>query len=172
MVSDRRALSEFDAAYPRLVTAAFHAAGRFFRFDESQVEDVVAETMARTCERWERVRRHDKPEGWVVVCAKNVCLEHLRARSRWTAVDALDAPPAPDESERLAVSAEIAAALGQLTRRQRDVAVLRYFMDLDESETAAAMGTSVSKVRTAAHEARARLRVLLANFYGSEDVSA
>jgi DNA-directed RNA polymerase specialized sigma24 family protein len=31
--------------------------------------------------------------------------------------------------------------------------------------TAAAMGTSVSKVKTAAHEARGRLRVLLADVY-------
>ncbi len=79
MASDRQAKAEFDHAYPRLVSAAYRAARGFFRYDPSQVEDAVAETMARTYERWERVRSHESPTGWVVVCAKNVCLEHLRA---------------------------------------------------------------------------------------------
>src|SRR5689334_15092708 len=74
--SDRRALAEFDAAYPHLVTVAERSVRRFFRFAPDSVDDAVSETMTRTYERWERVRRHDNPAGWVVVCAKHVCLEH------------------------------------------------------------------------------------------------
>jgi len=80
--SDGQVRREFDAAYPSLVSAAVNAAQKFFRFNASQVEDVVAETMARAYEHWERVRRHPNPIGWVVVCAKNVCLEQLRKDAR------------------------------------------------------------------------------------------
>jgi RNA polymerase sigma factor (sigma-70 family) len=170
--SDERALGEFNAAYPRLVTAAAQAVRKFFRYDPSLVEDSVAETMARTYERWERVRRHDNPVGWVVVCAKNVCLEQLRANARQTRVSTPsrdDVDIFIDLSDETAVSVTISRTLDQLSKRQRDVAVLRYLMDCDEQTTAAAMGTSVSKVKTAAHEARGRLRVLLADVYQDTD---
>jgi RNA polymerase sigma factor (sigma-70 family) len=160
---DAKALEEFDAAYPRLVLVAYRKVGRFFGHDPSRVEDAVAETMARTFERWERVRRHERPDGWVVVCAKNVCLEHLRTSARQAGAAPLQDVPAPtgDLAERAALSATVWDTLGQLSKRQRDVAVLRYLMDCDEATTAAALGMTVSKVRTAAHEARGRLRTLL-----------
>src|SRR5262245_37871011 len=82
VVSDGQAQGEFDRAYPSHVTTAARAAQKFFRYNEALVEDTVAETMARTFERWERVRRHPNPAGWVVVCAKNVCLEQLRQSAR------------------------------------------------------------------------------------------
>ena len=168
MGSDREARAEFDAAYPRLVTAAVHAVQKFFRYDASQVEDAVAETMARTYEHWERVRRHENPVGWVVVCAKNVCLEQLRANARRPPTSTTrgnDVDVFIDLSDATAVSVTISQSLDQLSKRQRDVAVLRYLMDCDEATTAAAIGTTVSRVKTAAHEARGRLRALLADVY-------
>jgi RNA polymerase sigma factor (sigma-70 family) len=169
MGSEARALAEFDAAYPRLVTEAFRGAQRFFRYYKSRVDDAVAETMARTYERWEKVRRHDNPSGWVVICAKNVCLEQLRADARQgrAAPSVHDGQPLrSDHAEQTAVASTIWKALDQLSKRQRDVAVLRYLMDLDEAATAQALGTTISKVKTAAHEARGRLRTLLAETYG------
>ena len=169
--SDGQVRREFDAAYPSLVSAAVNAAQKFFRFNASQVEDVVAETMARAYEHWERVRRHPNPIGWVVVCAKNVCLEQLRKDARrsasWAARN--DTDLFVDLSDETAVSVTIAQSLKRLSRRQRDVIVLRYLMDYDEQTTAAVMGTSVSNVRAAAHEARQRLNPLLANVYGAMD---
>ena len=74
-----------------------------------------------------------------------------------------------DLSDETAVSVTIAESLKRLSRRQRDVIVLRYLMDYDEQTTAAVMGTSVSNVKAAAHEARQRLNPLLANVYGAMD---
>jgi RNA polymerase sigma factor (sigma-70 family) len=175
MASDRQALEEFDAAYPRLVTAAHRAVRNFFRYDASYVEDAVAETMARTYERWERVRRHDNPSGWVVVCAKNVCLEQLRANTRRTRVAAAsrdERVPPVDYEEHTVLAATIWQTLDQLSKRQRDVAVMRYLMDCDEATTARALGMTVSKVKAAAHEARGRLRAILADWDADPEVSA
>jgi RNA polymerase sigma factor (sigma-70 family) len=166
--SDERARVEFDGVYPQLVVAAHKAASSFFRYDPTRTEDIVAEALARTYERWEKVRRHDNPVGWVVVCTKNVCLEEIRreSRARTRAATPAGAIEQGDQAEERAVAHAIASALDQLSKRQRDVAVLRYLMDLDEATTASALGTTVSRVKTAAHEARERLRVLLGDHYG------
>jgi RNA polymerase sigma factor (sigma-70 family) len=166
--SDRRAQTEFDGLYAQLVVAAHKAASSFFRYDPARTEDIVAEALARTYERWEKVRRHDNPVGWVVVCTKNVCLEEIRReiRARKHSPAPIDPVGYGDQAEESAAAQAIAHALDQLSKRQRDVAVLRYLMDLDEATTASALGTTVSKVKTAAHEARGRLRALLDDYYG------
>lgn len=49
-------------------------------------------------------------------------------------------------------------ALAALGPRQRAVVVLRYWLDLTEAETAAALGCSVGTVKSQASRALARLR--------------
>ena len=85
---------------------------------------------------WERVRRRQRPDGWVVVSAKNVCLEHLRTSARQAGAAPLQdiAAPTGDLAERAALCTTVWDTLGQLSRRQRDVAVLRYLMDCDRSD--------------------------------------
>jgi RNA polymerase sigma factor (sigma-70 family) len=169
--SDGQAQAEFDAAYPSLVSAADYAIGKFFRYDESLIEDAVVETMARTYERWERFRRHDDPIGWVAACAKNVCLEQLRetARRPPSSTDADEAGNVVALADTAAVSATICRALDRLSRHQRDVVVLRYLMGFDEATTAAAIGTTIAKVKSVASDARRRIGVLLADVYRDPD---
>jgi DNA-directed RNA polymerase specialized sigma24 family protein len=150
MRGDEQARIEFDASFPVLVTVACHAAQRFFRFDDSVVRNAVAETMAQTYERWERVRHHDNAAGWVIVRTKDVCLEFLRAKS---------------ETEDEPISESIVDTLDRLSRRQRDVAVLRYLMDCDEATTAVALGTTESKVNALAEKARHHMRGDLDGLY-------
>jgi DNA-directed RNA polymerase specialized sigma24 family protein len=154
MRGDEETRIEFDATFPGLVTVACHAARRFFRFDESVVRNAVAETMAQTYERWERVRHHESPAGWVIVRTKDVCLEFLRAKS---------------ETEDQPISENIVDTLDRLTKRQRDVAVLRYLMDCDEPTTAVALGTTESKVNARAEKARHRIRGDLDGVYDVAD---
>ena len=157
MRGEEEARTEFDASFPGLVTVACHTAQRFFRFDEVVVRNVVAETMAQTYEGWERIRRRDNPTGWVIVRSKDVCLEFLRAMS---------------ETEDQAISEHIVDTLDRLPRRQRDVAVLRYLMDCDETTTALALGTTAEKVNAWAEKARHRLRSDLDGVYDFADEAA
>jgi DNA-directed RNA polymerase specialized sigma24 family protein len=151
VVSDRRTLEEFDAAYPRLVAVAHRAAREFFRYDPSKVDDAVGETMARTFARWETVRRHESPLGWVVVCAKDVCLEHLRTDAH--------------EGE---LPATIWQCLRQVPKRQRSVAVLRFLMGFDKTATVRALGRSFESVETATRAAGEPLRPILVDLYGGD----
>jgi DNA-directed RNA polymerase specialized sigma24 family protein len=144
--SKGRTLAEFDATFPFLVFAADFGVGRFFRYDASLIEDAVAETVARTYEHWERVRRDKNPIAWVAGCSMEVCLERLRADETTT-------------------SETIVRALDRLPKRQREVAVLRCLMDCDEPTTAAAMGVTVLEVRSTALDAWRQLGAPLSGVY-------
>jgi RNA polymerase sigma factor (sigma-70 family) len=53
---------------------------------------------------------------------------------------------------------DLVRALAALPPRQRAAVVLRYFVDLSEADTAAAMGCSVGTVKSHTHKAIHRLR--------------
>ena len=86
-------------------------------------------------------------------------LRHLRVVRR-----------APSEPGRDAASAETLAlanramwdALATLTRRQRQVLVLRYWLDLDQQAIAETLGVAVGTVKATTHHAMAALREALA----------
>jgi RNA polymerase sigma factor (sigma-70 family) len=56
----------------------------------------------------------------------------------------------------------ILAALRLLPHRQREVLVLRYYLDLPDAEISAVMGIGPSSVRSAAHRGLGGLERLLA----------
>lgn len=64
---------------------------------------------------------------------------------------------APDDVGRLADRQLLRAALARLPHRQRTAVVLRYYLDLSESDTAETMGCSVGTVKTLASRGRAAL---------------
>jgi DNA-directed RNA polymerase specialized sigma24 family protein len=77
---------------------------------------------------------------------------------RWrgeTPAEAVPEGPAPDGGRDL----DLVSALAGLSPRQRAVVVLRYFEDLTEAETAAALGCSVGTVKAHHSRAIAHLRV-------------
>lgn len=53
-------------------------------------------------------------------------------------------------------------AVRRLARRQREVVVLRFFLDLSVEQTAATLGTSQGTVKSYTARALARMRALLA----------
>jgi RNA polymerase sigma factor (sigma-70 family) len=148
------------------VTRAARVAARRRLGATTLVDDVVAETLVRMVERWDRLAGHENLAGWAARCADLVGLEVLRREQRAgvpePAAGAAEAAPDPDVGARVAVSDELAAALAMLSPRQRSVMTLRYLEDLDEATTASRLGLSAANVRAAAHEGRARLRRLLA----------
>ncbi len=149
---------QFDAAYEVLFTATKTAVTNFFRDDTSAVADAVAETMAQTFEHWERVRAQHNRVAWVVGCAKNVCVTQLRATARRRG------------ASKQAVT--LWETLHRLPNRERDVAVLRFLMDCDDTTTAAALGTSVANIDHVARSVRRRLPKDLRDVYADTGARA
>jgi len=142
--------------YARLVNAVSLTAGSI-----AAAEDAVQEALVRA---WTSRDRIESPTAWVAVVAMNL------ARSAWRrsaaerrARDRLEQPRSPTAAdlERL----DVERAVGALPRRQREVAVLRYFLQCDTRETATALGVSEGTVKNSLSKARAALAMTL----GDED---
>src|SRR2546423_14320253 len=95
-------------------------------------EDAVQEALARAWERDERGHRIDSLEAWVTKVATNL------ARSRWRRirVERRHVSERATPSEPSGELVDLRRALELLPRRQREVTVLRYCLDLDVLEIA------------------------------------
>lgn len=114
-------------------------------------EEQLAEAFARAWAAWRKVSRHPAPAAWVVHTALNAGASSWRRRSRELPLADLDTPAPPASYADLDDVA--LTALRRLPARQREVLVLRVFLDLDVDTTAAQLGIAPGTVR--AHQARA-----------------
>ena len=140
--------------WPAMVRLAYGLTG-----DPGHAEDVAQAAFARAYASWSRVAGTGDPDAYV---RKIVINENLsRFRKRRVAEDLVGAVPErpgqpaaepPGESEALL------RALRKLGPRQRAVIVARYWMDMSEAETAAALNCSVGTVKSQASRALATLR--------------
>ena len=137
--------------------------------DRPTAEDVVQEAFAGLYRRWEKLSDPGKALPYVRASVLNDCRSQLRRHGRAPAVTAAaglaDAAPPVVSAESAVLSAEqsrsVLRALRQLPPRQREVLVLRFYLDLSEREIAAAMGIGPSTVRSTAHRALGALGRML-----------
>ena len=148
---------DFDDAYPALFRDAYRVAFRLLG-DREDAADVAQEACARACVRWRRLTRGGDPTPWVVRVAGNLAIDRWRRR-RTAASHVVPVAPVLGLPDRV----DLHRALDALSRRQREVIVLRYFADLPEAAVADALGCSVGSVKTHASRGLAALRAALAD---------
>jgi RNA polymerase sigma-70 factor (sigma-E family) len=133
--------------------------------DLATAEDVVQDAFERLHRGWHGLRQPSSSLAYVRSSVLNGCRSvHRRAAVARKHVPRLAEPPGA-RSEDAASAAddrgEMAAALRLLPRRQREVLVLRYYLDLDVDEIAGTLRISPSGVRaTNARGLAALARVL------------
>ncbi len=138
----------FDALYGRAYGVGYQIIGR-----RAEAEDVAQEALARALLRWSRVRDH--AEAWVVRVAGNLAYGWWRKNGRLTSLVEQPSLATPGPSgERI----DLIRALRRLSKRQREVVMLRYVADLPEADVAAALGCSVGTVKQHASRGLASLR--------------
>lgn len=131
--------------------------------DRGAAEDVVQDAFSGLYRRWAYLSDRDKALAYVRSAVFNACRSALR-RAR----PELSAEPADDIGRPVQASAETAvideeervaimAALRRLPHRQREVLVLRFYLEMTDHEIAAEMGIGASTVRSTAHRALAAL---------------
>ena len=142
--------------YPRLVGAVALVTG-----DLASAEDAVQEAIVRAWERSDRGMEIASLDRWVATVAMNLSRSRLRrlrverlARPRLSEPPGIEAPT----GDRL----DVVRALAALPRRQREVTVLRYYLDLSTAEIATEMHTSEGTVKSQLSKARAHLADALA----------
>ena len=152
--ADRAGFEDFvRARQPALLRTAYLLTGQ-----HADAEDLVQVALVKSVRHWRRIA--DNPEPYVRTVLARESVSRWRCR-RWreTTTDAVPerGEAAADPTERLALR----AALATLAPRQRAVIVLRYYDDLTERETAAALGIAVGTVKSQARDGLARLRSVL-----------
>src|SRR5262245_7390986 len=116
-------------------------------------EDLVQAALIKVVPKWARIA--DRPEPYVRKVLARESVNRWRGR-RWREVttDVVPELMHHDGTDRIALLDD----LRRLSPRQRAVLVLRYFDDLTEADTAAALGISVETVKSHARDALERLR--------------
>lgn len=129
--------------------------------DLQHAEDLAQTAFALAYASWGRVRRADDQDAYlrrIVVNANRNRFRKLRVPEVLTASvpELAAAMDGPDERHR---RDELFRALLELPYGQRAAVVLRYWLDLTETETAAVLGCSVGNVKSQSARALAKLRV-------------
>lgn len=158
---DAASEEEFDqfmrGRWPAMVRLAYGLTG-----DTGHAEDLAQAAFARAYASWGRVQRAGNPEAYVRRIVVNANRSRFRRRrvSEELRADLGDhlAAGQPGPGDSGPEHGDLLAALDRLGPRQRAVIVLRYWLDLSESETAAALHCSVGTVKSQASRALATLR--------------
>ena len=122
-----------------------------------EAEDLAQQTLVRCYANWQRVTDATNRDAYVY----RMLLNQLRdvRRTRWwrSRVDAEPDGRVDDASERVAIADAVQQALGGLSKAQREVVVLRYFVQLTAAQTADALDISVGTVKSRLSRSLARL---------------
>jgi RNA polymerase sigma-70 factor (sigma-E family) len=130
--------------------------------DVATCEELVQDAFVAVLRRSGGWADPDRAPAYLRSAVLNAARSHLRkqqVRRRW--LRSVDAPPtAPPADGPALVDAEtrqMLTALRKLPDRQRDVLVLRFYLDLSEAEIASTLGISTGSVKTHAHRGLAAL---------------
>jgi RNA polymerase sigma factor (sigma-70 family) len=138
------------SVYPRALAVARRIVG------SSLAEDVAIEGMARAFARWRSVAKMEQPEAWVVRVVTNIAIDEVRRKKAY-----LGEISVHDASNDFVIRDSVVEALRILSKRQQEVVVLRYIVDLPEADVARILGMSTGTVGTHLHRALAHLRSFL-----------
>jgi RNA polymerase sigma-70 factor, ECF subfamily len=173
------------AADQAAIEAVYHLYGdRLYRYllartgDPDAAADLSTELFVRMIQHIGRFRlKRDRPaasfSGWLYRIAANLLTDHYRSRGR-TPGALHDTLPAPDDAtdpqryaEQQETSAQLAAALEQLSEEQRLVILGKFAEEMSNAEVAVWLGKSEGAVKSLQHRALRTLGRLLAPTQGS-----
>jgi len=140
----------YEREYPRLLRALV-ALGR----DPAAAEDAAQEAFVKAHRTG--LDRIEKPAAWLLVVGSREVFRRARRSRRelelWASL-----PERHDEIDTVADRADLLAALGELSERQRTVVVARYFYGLSYDEIGSHFDIKSGTVGATLHQAIERLR--------------
>ncbi len=140
--------------YAELVRLAFSLTG-----DWGLAEELAQEAFVRAWRSWGNIRDQQAAPAYLRTTVVNLARKALRRASRersaWQGAD-------DTRSASPGASIDLLRALARLPVRKRACIVLRFYLDLSEADTAAALGVSVGTVKSQTAKALRQLGQLLA----------
>jgi RNA polymerase sigma-70 factor (sigma-E family) len=158
---------EHEAEYAGFVAERWSSLVRaavFLGAASHEAEDVAQATLLLCYRKWERVRAADDREAYVYRMLLNVLRSDRRSawwrhRSRHPVSEVLTEAAVADAAEATALADAVHRAMLSLSKEQREVVVLRYFVQLSEAQTAAALGIRPGTVKSRLSRSLARLSI-------------
>ncbi|MGY2873329.1 RNA polymerase sigma-70 factor (sigma-E family) [Marmoricola sp. URHA0025 HA25] len=135
--------------------------------DRGGAEEVVQEAFLTLHRRWRLLRDPTACVAYLNTCVVNGSRRRLRQRRRLAVLVPRMAAPSDvlDSAEQQVVDREqlgrVRREIGELSRRQREVLVLRYYLDQSEAEIADTLGISCGSVKSHASRGLATLALRL-----------
>ena len=132
--------------------------------ESGPAEDLVQDTFVAMHGRWDRLRDPDKALAYLrrsVVNRAHSLLRHRIVAAKHAPSSLPHGPAADVDVLAREQGDEILRALAKLPLRQREVLVLRHYLDLSEAEIAAALGISRGAVKSHSSRGLAHLRTTL-----------
>lgn len=151
-LDDSALVKLFDEHAPKLV----HAVALLIH-DKYEAEEIVQEAFVRLMTSGRRLRNLERAPAFLRSVAFNLARNQIRHRDvvrRKTPllIDPLEGDQTRSTPELFVLdnldASALADALHQLSERQRECLVLRYYMDLNEAEIADVLGISKGSVKT------------------------
>lgn len=140
--------------------------------DRTAAEDCAQDAFERAYRRWPTWQSLAPPEAWVHRIAINAAISY-RHKMRLRQVDEVirriglpDLAPAPQDLE----GCDLAAALAKLPPKQAAAIVLRHYHGYTNRSIAQALGIPDRTVASRLAMAKERLRVMLKNAYGIDNI--
>jgi RNA polymerase sigma factor (sigma-70 family) len=132
-----------------------------------EAEDLTQNAFERALRAWPRYdERKASPKTWLLSIAHNLLIDHYRSSGR--RVEPTDdaelqrhAGTTAGPENDLGLSAELAAALGTLSQRDREVVALRFGGDLSGPEIAELLDLTLANVQQILSRSLRRLRAEL-----------
>jgi RNA polymerase sigma-70 factor (sigma-E family) len=156
-----------DEAVTALYTAHYRSLVRLSALllhDRSAAEEIVQDAFVAMHGGWHRLRDEDKALAYLraaVVNRSRSALRRQKTALRHAPAPAADAASAEYGAIGRLESDAVLGALRRLPRRQREVLVLRYYVDLSEAEIADTLGVSRGAVKSHAARGISALRTAL-----------
>ena len=157
--AQRGSTEAVDALFRREWPRAYRAAYLVVH-DAAAAEDIAQEAFLAAIRALDRFDRRRPFGPWLHRIAVNRAIDHARSRALRREVDAAAAEPeAPQPDAPL--SAELIAALAELSPESRAIVAMRYLLDLTPGEIATALGLPRGTVNSRMRRALDRLAELL-----------
>jgi RNA polymerase sigma-70 factor (ECF subfamily) len=138
--------------------------------DRNLAEDVVQEASIRAWRSAAQLRDRGKARPWFLAIVANEARTASRRRRRDDALKALLAvllPNGKTHTDAIDEGAEVRAAVKQLSPAQRQVLVLRYFLDLSLEEIGEVLSLRPGTVKSRLHRSLRRVKSLLEEQFGT-----
>jgi RNA polymerase sigma-70 factor, ECF subfamily len=157
-------LSErFEVLVDRYRSLAYNSAYRMLG-DQDAAEDVAQESFIAAYQGLKAFKFGSRFSTWLYTIVMNKCRDCLRAKKPGVSIDDLaevhpDRKPSPEERASSHQTGDIIQdALNALPPEYREVIILKHVQDLEYTEIADILGTSIGSLKVRAHRGREMLK--------------